>query len=531
MIALFMAVIALYAGCGCALENPCAVFNEDAREWAMYQPNCSFKQAVIISHVDLLKFTSDSTTSTRHRIPTTEVLMLDFLIATRRLVPEDTDSKDISMMATDTAQIRVSLVCGGNETVILRDTDVYGDVSRKSVGITNDIFKCLRASSSAEESSLGQGTASSEGLVFELQFNDPLLSPWAAVWVSQVRLTWKETAYADPSVESVDSYPVLPPGEDAGSICAQQMQSYDGVLMSQISVIAKESQDQLPLPRVLCGLFSIAENHESNIDAIRQTWGQRCDGLLVFSTSSDARYNAVELFHEGPESYANMWQKTRAIWRHVHAQYLTQFDYFYLAGDDTFLIPENLVAFLGSAGVRERNGRGEGLYFGHVLKIPHAAAVDSHYSLPDGQLFNSGGSGYVLNAAAVSALMGVIDSDACGFDAVASYEDVLLGRCLGLSRISAGASGILPGDTRDRLGRNRFHPMAPGYHLTYTPPAATDTTPSYKTDWWNAYHDPDTNPLQDVGFDCCSDNSIAFHYIKTARAIREMYMFAYHCGH
>jgi hypothetical protein len=172
-----------------------------------------------------------------------------------------------------------------------------------------------------------------------------------------------------------------------------------------------------------------------------------------------------------------------------------------------------------------RNNQGVGLYFGHVLKIPSAAAVDSNFSLPDGQLFNSGGSGYVLNVAAVTALMDVVDSDACSFDMMASHEDALLGRCLSLT----GAGGIAPSDTRDDQRRNRFHPMPPGYHLTYQPPAPGEVT-SYKTDWWNAYHDPEVNPLQDVGFACCSDSSIAFHYIKTPRAMHEMHAFVYHCA-
>lgn len=46
--------------------------------------------------------------------------------------------------------------------------------------------------------------------------------------------------------------------------------------------------------------------------------------------------------HEGPEEYANMWQKSRAIWKYVNFHYNDDFDWFVLGGDDLFVIVENL---------------------------------------------------------------------------------------------------------------------------------------------------------------------------------------------
>ena len=46
--------------------------------------------------------------------------------------------------------------------------------------------------------------------------------------------------------------------------------------------------------------------------------------------------------HEGPEEYANMWQKSRAIWKYINYHYKDDFDWFVLGGDDLFIIVENL---------------------------------------------------------------------------------------------------------------------------------------------------------------------------------------------
>lgn len=46
--------------------------------------------------------------------------------------------------------------------------------------------------------------------------------------------------------------------------------------------------------------------------------------------------------HEGPETYSNMWQKVRAIWKYISFHYKDDFDWFVLGGDDLFVIVENL---------------------------------------------------------------------------------------------------------------------------------------------------------------------------------------------
>ena len=41
----------------------------------------------------------------------------------------------------------------------------------------------------------------------------------------------------------------------------------------------------------------------------------------------------------GPESYDNVWQKTRANFKYIGAHYADQYDYFMYGTDDSFVIP------------------------------------------------------------------------------------------------------------------------------------------------------------------------------------------------
>lgn len=42
-----------------------------------------------------------------------------------------------------------------------------------------------------------------------------------------------------------------------------------------------------------------------------------------------------------------MWQKTRSIFRHIHKHFMHDYDYFFVCGDDTYAILENMYAYLG----------------------------------------------------------------------------------------------------------------------------------------------------------------------------------------
>uniref|UniRef100_A0A7S2FZ30 Hexosyltransferase n=1 Tax=Octactis speculum TaxID=3111310 RepID=A0A7S2FZ30_9STRA len=110
-------------------------------------------------------------------------------------------------------------------------------------------------------------------------------------------------------------------------------------------------------------------------------------------------------------------------------------------------------------------------------------------------MFNSGGSGYVLNQAALDILAdNIVKNPQCQPHLRGFFEDVMVARCL--KRIA----GLVPYDTRDARGRERFLPFTPASHLAYR---------RNSNDWYTKY----SVDLKE-GLDCCSEYSISFHYVK-----------------
>ncbi|KAH8052146.1 glycoprotein-N-acetylgalactosamine 3-beta-galactosyltransferase [Aureococcus anophagefferens] len=148
---------------------------------------------------------------------------------------------------------------------------------------------------------------------------------------------------------------------------------------------------------------------------------------------SDETVGAVGVPHEGPEEYNNIWQKTRANWRYVYEYYRDDFDYFHFGGDDLFLLVSNLKAYLASPPVKARNDRGEPL-------------------------------GYTFNRQSLALLYDSFDEPFCQPHLHGFYEDVMVAECF-----RNGPAHLLPTDTRDATGAERFHPFTPGHHLLREP--------------------------------------------------------------
>jgi glycoprotein-N-acetylgalactosamine 3-beta-galactosyltransferase len=98
-----------------------------------------------------------------------------------------------------------------------------------------------------------------------------------------------------------------------------------------------------------------------------------------------------------------------------------------------------------------------------------------------------------------------IDTPKCWPHQRGFWEDVNVATCL-----SSSPEHIVPYDTRDPLGRERFHPFNPGNHLTYR-------IPPKNPDWYAKY-----NPNLKIGFECCSAESISFHYLPVSFPSIEM---------
>ena len=176
-----------------------------------------------------------------------------------------------------------------------------------------------------------------------------------------------------------------------------------------------------------------------------------------------------------------MWNKVVSIWKYTKLHYMDEFDWFYIAGDDTYLIPENLRYFLANDPiVLKKRARRQGLYVGrrhrlidinyiaHVLK--EQVKLNSFTKMNENHVielkekpitfYNAGGPGYVLDSVALekfaAALMFKDDKiDGCFTNLTISSEDVFTAYCL------AKVCDIYPIDTRDVDGLERFHHFEP----------------------------------------------------------------------
>ena len=218
-------------------------------------------------------------------------------------------------------------------------------------------------------------------------------------------------------------------------------------------------------PTLLCVIYTYHKHHDL-AKVATETWLPRCDGALVLSDANDTF--AVAIPHEGPEEYQNIWQKTRANWRYVSEYYFDDFDYFVIGGEDLFVIADNLKAYLASDEIARPNARGEPLFLGRRFK------QNGNWD----RLFNSGGAGYVLNRPALKLLYDSFDRPFCQPHLRGFWEDVMVATCL--KKASNGA--VLPYDTRDPDGRERFHPCVPRspcLDLPHPPPPRRREPPTH----------------------------------------------------
>jgi hypothetical protein len=170
------------------------------------------------------------------------------------------------------------------------------------------------------------------------------------------------------------------------NLCAP-MDHSDAQLLSRVKLASSEGRslsvdaDGKDL-RIFCGIYTMEANHDTNVKATRNTWAKKCDGFIAFSTKDDPTIPAVAIMHEGKEAYDNMWQKSRSIWKYVHAHLRDKYDFFLLGGDDMFYIVENLRAYLGSQEITNLRKEREGRTVLVILPVTLEVGTNVYLSVP-----------------------------------------------------------------------------------------------------------------------------------------------------
>ena len=203
------------------------------------------------------------------------------------------------------------------------------------------------------------------------------------------------------------------------------------------------------------------------------------------------------------------------------------FDWFILGGDDLYIVVESLRSYLNSPQVIKASSGGSvdsdniPLYLGRPLRFSHRL------------IYNTGGAGYLLNAAAVAMLATAIRAGtrmpSCLSTRRSSLEDVFVGECLSRMGVYAMdtkdySHGNSNNDNNDNsinkdeyFGRERFHWKAPG--IVY---AANNT--EYLR---HSLSDIKGLPIRG-GNMCCSKESISFQDVRPAEYMYAVHDYLYH---
>lgn len=216
--------------------------------------------------------------------------------------------------------------------------------------------------------------------------------------------------------------------------------------------------------KILCIVYTHSRAH-SRIEAIVNTWGSQCDGFFAASNVTDLSIGTIDLVHKGPETYNNMWQKVRSILKYTYDNFLDDYDYFHISGDDSFVVVDNMRNYLQGQEIQN-------LLNGHIdnFSKPHFNASQKWKNMKKGQsrplllgvplmirneVFPQGGSGYTLNREALR-LIG--DEDGPLYTVLTEEtdprEDLFIAALL--SKVDTYIS-----DTRDTKGAFRYIPYQP----------------------------------------------------------------------
>ncbi|PAV67881.1 hypothetical protein WR25_24131 [Diploscapter pachys] len=267
---------------------------------------------------------------------------------------------------------------------------------------------------------------------------------------------------------------------------------YDRKFDSQLHKYIVSSPAAKALPRkgqLFCWVQTSPIYHDSRVMAINETWLHRCDHGQLFTSAAlqDDKIPYSTVFAGIPDSYYNLFYKSRFAFHYIYRNISSEFDWYYKvsatkqviprlqciplqADDDTYVIVEHLRAYLSKLNPDEPH------YLGYVLK-PY---------LKNG--YNAGGSGYVLSNAALKLFDSLLyNNETLCPDNI--YEDVGIGTCL-------ASIGIFPEDTRNAKGQNRFNTHSPSeiFHQS------TNVS-------WKFYPEK-------PGFDAFAPEMISFHHLS-----------------
>lgn len=204
--------------------------------------------------------------------------------------------------------------------------------------------------------------------------------------------------------------------------------------------------------KLFCAIYTYSGG-VNHTNAIKETWGGKCDGLLFASSESNLTTGHMHLPSNSKRGFAKfgLTQRTRAILAYLYDNFLDEYDYFHLSGDDTYMMVENMKEFLASEKVRKWD------------EVPNQYMFAGFWmhnrKEPEGYFYLGGGSGYTMSRKALKAYVeGPLQT--CETTKEGNSEDVNFSNC-----VRTLTTKFI--DTRDSAGAHRYHQLPVERHATY----------------------------------------------------------------
>jgi glycoprotein-N-acetylgalactosamine 3-beta-galactosyltransferase len=279
------------------------------------------------------------------------------------------------------------------------------------------------------------------------------------------------------------------------SIPEQKQRSFSLQKTNQTKLEQTRMSTAIQRPRLGCFVM-ISEKDMTNgrVSGSYEGWGRKCDGIVYLSNSTHIpdhgehqHDHIVDLGLGLGDVSGKLGRKAWLRWQYAIQTYVNRFDYVMKADIDTYMLMDHLYEYLSTF------NHTDPLYIGRVFKV---GGRDLRH------VFVAGAS-VTLSASALSIMnTSMIEHEhdpnhACSLKSWLSTghsDDVALARCLKVN-------GILPVDTRDDRGRERF--------MVFNVDRMENPKVNRGPRWW--YHDYSLPPAL-FGRECCSAQAIAFHF-------------------
>ncbi|XP_063964419.1 glycoprotein-N-acetylgalactosamine 3-beta-galactosyltransferase 1-like [Lytechinus pictus] len=246
-------------------------------------------------------------------------------------------------------------------------------------------------------------------------------------------------------------------------------------------------QGRLNKTRLLCWIMTSPMTLETKASTIARTWSKKCHHTLYMSSRNSTNFPGTVIGLEVADGRPALWNKTRKSLEYIYKHHFNDADWFLKADDDTYVVVENLMAFLSN------RDPAEPVYYGFDFNttLPYLKSKSKKIDYP------SGGAGYVISREALKRFVEVGLKNRTGC-CPGGYSDWPEDMCLGLCMESVG---VRSEDHRDQFGRFRFLPIALKYFLD---------DGSAPLEW---LHGQSTYGIT-RGKYCCSESLISIHYVK-----------------